>query len=58
MLASSASWAAQREADRHEVEEMRSANEQLKALVVVLKLQNRVLTPALAGGARGKKLAG
>jgi transposase len=47
-----------READRHEVEEMRSENEQLKALVAELTLKNRVLTPALAGGAREKSLLG
>jgi transposase len=47
-----------READRHEVEEMRSENEQFKALVAELTLKNRVLTPALAGGAREKSLLG
>jgi transposase len=42
----------QREADSQEVEEMRSEYEQLKAVVAELSLKNRVLTPALAGGAR------
>src|SRR5262249_18269719 len=37
-----------READSHEVEEMRSENEQLKQRVAELTLKNRVLTPALA----------
>ena len=39
----------QREADRHEVEEMRSENEQLKALVAELTLKNRVLKRSLLG---------
>ena len=43
-----------READRQEVKEMRSENEQLKLLVAELTLKNRDLTPALAGGAREK----
>jgi transposase len=38
-----------READRHEVEEMRSENEQLKALVAELTLKNRVLKKSLLG---------
>jgi transposase len=41
-----------READSQEVEAMRTENEQLKALVAEMSLKNRVLTPALAGGAR------
>jgi transposase len=41
-----------READNQEVEEIRSENEQLKAVVAELTLKNRILTPALAGGAR------
>jgi transposase len=47
-----------READSHEVEEMRSENEQPKAVVAELMLKNRNLTPALAGGAREKSLLG
>ena len=47
-----------READSHEVNEMRSEIEQLKQLVAELSLKNRVLTPALAGGAREKSLLG
>jgi transposase len=47
-----------READSQEVEDMRSENEQLKAVVAELTLKNRVLTPALAGGAREKSLLG
>jgi len=47
-----------READSHEVEAMRSENEQLKAVVAELTLHNRMLTPALAGGAREKSLLG
>jgi transposase len=47
-----------READNQEVQEMRSENDQLKALVAELLLKNRVLTPALAGGAREKSLLG
>jgi transposase len=38
-----------READSHEVEEMRSENEQLKALVAELTLKNRVLKKSLLG---------
>jgi transposase len=38
-----------READRHEVEEMRSENEQLKQLVAELTLKNRVLKKSLLG---------
>ena len=47
-----------READAQEVKEMRSENEQLNALVAELTLKNRVLTPALAGGAMEKSLLG
>jgi len=47
-----------READRQEVKEMRSENEQLKLLVAELTLKKRVLTPALAGGAREKSWLG
>ena len=47
-----------RDADSQEVEEMRSENEQLKAVVAELTLKNRILTPALAGGAREKSLLG
>ncbi len=47
-----------READSREVDEMRSEIEQLKQLVAELSLKNRVLTPALAGGAREKILLG
>jgi transposase len=47
-----------RDADSQEVEAMRSENEQLKAVVAELTLKNRVLTPALAGGAREKSLLG
>jgi transposase len=47
-----------READNQEVQEMRSENDQLQALVAELLLKNRVLTPALAGGAREKSLLG
>ena len=47
-----------READGTEVKEMRSELEQLKLLVAELSLKNRVLTPALAGGAREKSLRG
>lgn len=42
-----------READRQEVKEMRSENEQLKALVAELTLKNRVLKKSLLG--RGAK---
>ena len=38
-----------READRQEVKEMRSENEQLKALVAELTLKNRVLKKSLHG---------
>lgn len=38
-----------READREEVKEMRSENEQLKALVAELTLKNRVLKKGLLG---------
>ena len=37
---------------------MRQENEQLKQLVAELALKNKVLTPALAGGAREKSLLG
>jgi transposase len=47
-----------RKADSQEVEAMRSENEQLKAVVAELTLKNRILTPALAGGAREKSLLG
>jgi transposase len=47
-----------READSQEVNEMRAENEQLKAVVAELTLDNRRLTPALAGGAREKSLLG
>jgi len=38
-----------READNQEVKEMRSENEQLKALVAELTLKNRVLKKSLLG---------
>ena len=38
-----------READSQEVEEMRSENEQLKAVVAELTLKNRVLKKSLLG---------
>jgi len=38
-----------READSHEVEEMRSEDEQLKVLVAELTLKNRVLKKSLLG---------
>ena len=38
-----------READSHEVEEMRSENEQLKQVVAELTLKNRVLKKSLLG---------
>ena len=38
-----------READRQEVKEMRSENEQLKALVAELTLKNRVVKKSLLG---------
>ncbi len=47
-----------REAGSQEVEEMRSENEQLKAVVAELTLKNRILTPAPAGGAGEKSLLG
>jgi len=47
-----------RQADSTEVKEMRQENEQLKLVVAELTLKNRVLTPALAGGAREKSLRG
>jgi len=47
-----------RNADTSEVNEMRSELEQLKLLVAELSLDNRALTPALAGGAREKSLRG
>jgi transposase len=49
---------ARREANSQEVKEMRSENEQLKVLVAELSLKNRILTPALAGGAREKSSLG
>ena len=48
----------QRQADSQEVVEMRSEVDQLKLVVAELMLKNRVLTPALAGGAREKSLLG
>jgi transposase len=48
----------QRQADSQEVVEMRNELEQLKQVVAELMLKNRVLTPALAGGAREKSLLG
>jgi transposase len=47
-----------RNADASEVKEMRGELEQLKLLVAELSLDNRRLTPALAGGAREKSLHG
>ena len=47
-----------READNQEVQSMRTENEQLKQLVAELSVKNRMLTPALAGGAREKSLLG
>jgi len=47
-----------READSSEVKEMREELDQLKLLVAELSLKNRILTPALAGGAREKSLRG
>jgi len=47
-----------READSNEVKEMREELDQLKLLVAELSLKNRILTPALAGGAREKSLRG
>jgi transposase-like protein len=53
---------ARREANSQEVKEMRSENEQLKALVAELSLKNRILTPALVRlkphGAREKSSLG
>ena len=48
----------QRQADSQEVVEMRNEVEQLKLVVAELMLKNRVLTPALAGGARDTSLRG
>jgi transposase len=48
----------QRAADSQEVQEMRSENEQLKAVVAELTLKNRVLTAAPAGGAGEKSWLG
>src|SRR5512147_105617 len=47
-----------READSQEVNEMRAENEQLKAVVAELTLDNRRLTPAPVGGAGEKSLLG
>jgi transposase len=47
-----------RNADGTEVKEMRQENEQMKLLIAELSLKNRILTPALAGGAREKSLRG
>jgi transposase len=49
---------AKREAGGIEVKEMHSELEQLKLLVAEPSLKNRVLTPALAGGARENSLRG
>ena len=46
----------QRQADSQEVVEMRSEVDQLKLVVAELMLKNRVLTPALAGGARERTI--
>lgn len=48
----------QRQATSEEVKELRKELDQLKLLVAELSLKNRVLTPALAGGAREKSLLG
>jgi hypothetical protein len=48
----------ERQADSRQVNEMRAELDQLKQLVAELSLKNRVLTPALAGGAREKSLLG
>jgi transposase len=48
----------ERQADTRQVTEMRTELDQLKQLVAELSLKNRVLTPALAGGAREKSLLG
>ena len=47
-----------RQADSTEVKDLRKQNDQLKELVAELALKNKVLTPALAGGAREKSLLG
>jgi hypothetical protein len=47
-----------REANSKQVKALRQENEQLKQLVAELALKNKVLTPALAGGAREKSLLG
>jgi len=47
-----------RNADASEVKEMCYEVDQLKLLVAELSLDNRRLTPALAGGAREKSLRG
>ena len=47
-----------RDANRKQVKSLRQENEQLKQLVAELALKNKVLTPALAGGAREKSLLG
>jgi transposase len=47
-----------RQADKREVNAMRQEIAELKQLVAELSLKNRVLTPALAGGAREKSLRG
>jgi transposase len=47
-----------REANSKQVKTLRQENEQLKQLVAELALKNKVLTPALAGGAREKSLLG
>ena len=48
----------ERQADTRQVTEMRAELDQLKQLVAELSLKNRVLTPALAGGAREKSMLG
>jgi transposase len=48
----------ERQADSRQVSEMGAELEQLRQLVSELSLKNRVLTPALAGGAREKSLLG
>jgi len=48
----------QSQADNQEVVEMRSEPDQLKQVVAELTLKNRVLTPALAGGAKEKSSLG
>jgi transposase len=47
-----------RDANSKQVKALRQENEQLKLLVAELALKNKVLTPALAGGAREKSLLG